>query len=122
MNNKKLGSNWEKEACSILASKGYWVHFISPDSTGAQPFDIIAVKDDSAVAIDCKTAKKRWFGIERLEDNQIFAFNKWLKCGNNTPQIFVKYMPNDEVIKIKMIPYSLIIDGKVNLDEFQDFE
>ena len=39
MNNKKLGTEFEREAVTLLSQKGYWVHFITPDSRGSQPFD-----------------------------------------------------------------------------------
>lgn len=95
MNNKTLGTAWERECCEILRTMGYWVHFIVPDSRGAQPFDIIAVKDNKAKAIDCKTSVKAIFSISRLEDNQIYAFDKWLDCGNEMPEIWIKY--NDKL-------------------------
>lgn len=91
MNNKRMGTAWEKECCEILKNLGYWVHFFAPDSRGAQPFDIIAVKDGRAKAIDCKTSVKAIFPLSRLEDNQIFAFEKWLQCGNEMPEIWIKY-------------------------------
>ena len=91
MNNKKLGTDFENEMCEILAHMGYWVHFIVPDSRGAQPFDIIAVKDGKAYAIDCKTSASKRFPFSRLEENQILAFEKWMKCGNSEPCIAVKY-------------------------------
>lgn len=91
MNNKQLGSAFERELCDILAKKGYWVHFIVPDSRGAQPFDVIAVKDGKALAIDCKTSARDSISIGRLESNQIFAFERWIKCGNGNPIVAVKY-------------------------------
>lgn len=91
MNNKKLGSAFEKEVCELLAAKGYWVHFIVPDVRGAQPFDIIAVKNGEAYAIDCKTCAAKSFNISRLEDNQVMAFEKWLRCGNLSPLVYVKH-------------------------------
>lgn len=91
MNNKKLGTAFEREVCELLAQEGYWVHFIVPDARGAQPFDIIAVKDGKASAIDCKTCVAKNFNISRLEDNQIMAFDKWLKCGNGMPLLAVKH-------------------------------
>lgn len=118
MNNKKLGSLFEQEACEILKSKGWWVHFMSPDRIGAQPFDIIAIKDNNALAIDCKTAVKRMFNISRLENNQVLAFDRWTRCGNPIPQIMVKYGEH-----IKMIPYDVLREkGKVDLDEIPDFQ
>lgn len=91
MSNKSLGTAFEKEFCNWLASHGYWVHFIVPDARGAQPFDIVAAKDGKAFAFDCKTCVSKTFSIGRLEDNQIMAFERWLKCGNENPQIAVKH-------------------------------
>lgn len=113
MNNKKLGTAFEREICEKLAKKGYWVHFITPDSRGAQPFDIIAVKDGFAQAIECKTlsADKRYFPLSRLEENQKLAFKKWLDCGNCEPIIAVKHGDNIVVVK-----YSELLEkGKVDV-------
>lgn len=89
MNNKKLGSQWEKDFCKMLADDGFWVHFITPDLRGAQPFDVIAVKDGMAYCYDCKTCAANTFNISRLEDNQVMAFEKWVACGNSNPNIAV---------------------------------
>lgn len=91
MNNKKLGTEWEREFCDILKRRGYWVHFISPDNRGAQPFDIVAVKYGLGFAYDCKTCDRNIFSLHRLEDNQIYAFEKWMSAGNTTPMIAVKH-------------------------------
>ena len=91
MNNKQLGTEWEHKVCKYLSGNGYWAHFIVPDARGAQPFDIIAVKDGEAYAIDCKTCVANSFNISRLEDNQISAFDLWLKCENNNPLVAVEH-------------------------------
>lgn len=112
--NKKLGTDFEKEVVEMLADDGWWVHFISPDNRGSQPFDIIAVRDGLAIVGDCKTSEDHIFRVDRLEWNQRFAFDRWLACGNDEPIIFVKY--KDQIIKL---PYtSLIQMGKVDLDVF----
>ena len=113
MNNKKLGTAFEKKTCEWFASKGFWVHFIAPDARGAQPFDVIAVKDGRAIAIDCKTCAANCFNISRLEDNQIMAFERWLACGNDMPRIFVEHKGN-----MYSIPYDVIKEKvSVKLDE-----
>lgn len=112
MNNKRLGMEFEREVCESLRQKGYWVHFIAPDNRGAQPFDIVAVKEGVAFAIDCKTSAKPIFPIKRLEDNQILAFEKWMACGNTTPIIYVKYQG-----RTIMVPYTELKEkGSVNLE------
>ena len=113
MNNKRLGTQFEQELCNRLAGKGYWAHFIVPDTRGAQPFDIIAVKAGRAYAIDCKTCVAGTINVSRLEDNQIMAFEKWLACGNEMPFIAVKH---DN--QIFMIPYNVLKQkGSVKLNE-----
>ena len=93
MNNKKLGTSFEKRVCDIFSEHGYWVHFLSPDNRGTQPFDIIAVKNGLAWAVECKTLSlsQKYFSISRLEDNQILAFEKWIQCGNKIAIIVVEY-------------------------------
>lgn len=89
-NNKRIGSEFEREMCGILAERGYWVHFISPNNAGMQPFDLIFAKNGIAFAADCKTSEDGKIRLGRLEDNQRLAFEKWLACGNSMPIIFVK--------------------------------
>lgn len=114
MNNKKLGTEFEREVCDLLNKKGYWVHFISPDNRGAQPFDIIAVKNKMAYAIDCKTSVSNRFTMNRVEDNQVLAFDKWISCGNDMPMFFVKYKEH-----IYMIPWLAVKnEGSVKIDEY----
>ena len=91
MNNKRLGTQFEREICEKLAKLGYWVHFLAPDARGAQPFDIIVVRDGIAHAIDCKTCVANTFSINRLEENQVTAFERWMKCGNTIPIVAVKH-------------------------------
>lgn len=112
VNNKRLGTEFERKACEVLACKGYWVHFIVPDARGAQPFDIIAVKEGKALAIDCKTCVADIFNISRLEDNQMMAFEKWIRCGNRVPIILVEHKGD-----IYSIPYDILKERKkIRLD------
>lgn len=113
MNNKTRGTRWERQFCDILAREGYWVHFMAPDNHGAQPFDVIAVKDGAAFAFDCKTCAAKNFSISRLESNQIMAFEKWLSCGNTEPQIAVLH---DN--KVSLIGYLRLKEKRsINLEE-----
>jgi len=113
MNNKQLGNEFEKEIVKLLAGMGYWVHFMTPSANGSQPFDIIAVKNDHVICGDCKTCKKPIFSAKRLEYNQIYAFEKWIKKGNSDPIIFVKHEG-----KIYFISYErLMKEGEIDLRE-----
>ena len=117
LNNKQIGTAFEREMCEILADQGFWVHFLSPDNRGAQPFDLIFVKDGVAYVADCKTCKGHFFRWERLEDNQILAFEKWIACRNSMPMLFVK----DEDGYIHCISYnSLKEQKKIDLREYKN--
>lgn len=111
MNNKALGTNFERVTCKELAQFGWWVHFIAPDARGAQPFDIIAVRDGIAVAIDCKTSVRSVFPMSRLQDNQVFAFDKWLKSGNKYCYLIVEYQGDSYAIDYQQLKMA----GKVNI-------
>lgn len=107
LNNKKIGSDFEQEFCKILADNGFWVHFITPDRTGSQPFDVTAAKNGIAYAFDCKTCEAPTFSVNRLENNQIMAFDKWLMCGNENAYIAIKHNGN-----VYLVPYITIIAMK----------
>ena len=109
MNNKKLGIAFERFVCADLAHNGYWTHFITPDERGSQPFDIIAVQGNRAVAIECKTlnASEHIFPLSRLEDNQLMAFKRWMMCGNDSPMIAVAWKG-----KCYYIPYTELEEKK----------
>lgn len=113
MNNKKLGTAFEKEFCELLASRGYWVHFIAPAPNGGQPFDVIAAKNGEAFAFDCKTSASVRFPLTRLEENQVMAFERWMACGNSQPRLAIKY--NN---KVYLTTYSYLKQkGVINLEE-----
>lgn len=103
-NNKKVGNSFEKEMAEILANKGYWVTLLTPKThVGSQPADLIAVKNNKAMLIDCKTCNKYLFPISRIEQNQIEASKKYLKCGNTEYYIAIKYKEYVYAIPIAII-------------------
>lgn len=101
MNNKKLGNNFEKEMAEILRKKGYWVTFLSPkQNVGSQPCDLVAIKDNKPMLIDCKTCKTHLFPISRIEENQRQAFRRYTKCGNTKFILAIEY--NNKIYEIDM--------------------
>ena len=118
MNNKQLGTSFEKQFVQLLKENGFWAHFIEPNQSGAQPFDVIAIKDGIPYAFDCKTCIRDYFSIKRLEINQMTAFNKVMHCGcMNT---YVAVLHND---KIHLVKYNdLLKMGSVDLNESNLFE
>ena len=117
MNNKQAGNEFEREFCEILASDGFWAHFMGGSKNG-QPADIIAVKNRMAFLIDAKVCTYEVFPFRRIEDNQQLAMNMWMECGNITPYFALKarneiYMVSYEIIN------GLRIKGKKQLN-FED--
>lgn len=106
MNNKTLGNNFEKEYAKILSDKGYWVTFLTPkQNIGSQPCDLIAIKDDKPILIDCKTCNTHLFPIKRIEENQRQAFKRYSKCGNTKFILAIKYDNKIYEINIKDIDF-----------------
>lgn len=120
MNNKKLGNNFEKEYAELLRKKGYWVTFLSPrKNIGSQPCDLIAIKNDFPILIDCKMCDKHLFPINRIEENQRQAFKRYLKCGNTTFILAIKYNNKIYEINMKDIDFkqkSIELEGRTNED------
>ena len=101
MSNRKSGDDFEVECASALAANGFWVHRLKQNSAG-QPFDIIAVKDGYATAIDCKVCEKDVFDLSRIEENQLNAMELWESCGNGNGWFALKLSDG----RIKMISFS----------------
>lgn len=106
--NKRVGTRFERYMCDELSRQGWWVHFLSPNAAGAQPFDIIAIRGSHVLAVDCKTCKSKWFSYSRIETNQRLAFDmlmakvdkRKVKCGF--------YILHDD--KIIFLPYEHVLE------------
>lgn len=106
-NNKMIGNDFEREYAEILKRKGYWVTFLTPKvHIGSQPCDLIAIKNDEPILIDCKTCKTHLFPINRIEENQRQAFKKYSKCGNTKFILAIKYNNRIYEIDMKNIDFS----------------
>ena len=112
MNSKKIGTQFEQEFCEYLAKHGWWAHFLSANSKGAQPFDIIAIKDDYVYAIDCKTCSTERFPFSRIEDNQRLAFDKIAQAGNVICGFAIKYNSNYYFIPYSQVLIRMFMGGK----------
>lgn len=112
LSNKKLGNDFEKEFAEILRRKGYWVTMLTPKQyIGSQPADLIAIKDNKPILIDCKTCKTKYFQINRIEQNQWLAYERYKKCGNADFVLAIKYNK-----KIYMIPLEVIDKDKKSIN------
>lgn len=84
---------------------------------GSQPCDLIAIKNDKAILIDCKTCKTHLFPISRIEENQRQAFKRYLKCGNTTFILAIKYNNKIYEINMKNIDFkqkNIELEGRAN--------
>lgn len=77
MSNKSEGTKFEQEIADKLYENGWWVHLIQQNKAG-QPADIIAVKGDATVLIDCKDCKTKKFDLSRVEENQLNAMKMFV--------------------------------------------
>lgn len=79
--NRTVGGRFEEELCELLARYGWWAHNMAQNQVG-QPADVIAVKNDIAVLIDCKVCANDRFALSRIECNQEGAMTLWEARGN----------------------------------------
>lgn len=79
--NRKLGNSFENELCGLLADNGWWSHNLAQNQIG-QPADVIAVKNNISVLIDCKVCQNNRFPLSRVEGNQEGAMTLWEARGN----------------------------------------
>ena len=118
MNNKRLGNAFEKEYAEKLSQNGWWVTFLTPkQNVGSQPADLIAVKNNKAMLIDCKTCSSHLFPISRIEENQRQAFKRFYRCGNRKFILAIKYNNKIYEINMKEIDFtqkSIDLEGRTN--------
>ena len=79
--NRKDGLRFESELCQKLAEAGWWAHDMTQNAAG-QPADVIAVRANHAVLIDCKICSRDSFDMKRIEPNQESAMTLWEEMGN----------------------------------------
>lgn len=91
------GVGFEVEFCEMLAGVGFWAHRLSPDNSGAQPFDVIAASEGTAIAFECKECATNRFPLSRVEDNQVMGFGQFLANGNNSVWFAFKRGRDDSV-------------------------
>jgi len=77
------GIKFEVELCKLLSERLFWAHRFFPNEIGAQPFDVIAVKNNQAYGFECKVvASAKKFPLSRVEVNQIYGMERFCYSGN----------------------------------------
>lgn len=95
MNNKSIGTIFEKEFVSILAHRGFWVHLFQDNKNG-QPCDVVASRSGHTYLFDCKECKGDTFRLSRMEENQLNAMELFEITGNSRGRFAVRF-PGDEI-------------------------
>lgn len=123
MNNKIIGSKFEKEMAEWLGRQGYWVHFLSPGPDGSQPCDLVAAKSIPGrsdgttlfLAIDCKTLageNKNFdglrFPLSRIEENQETSFERMNYVGISSTYFAIKFNKSQMIVA----PSQVLIEKK----------
>lgn len=120
LSNKATGTRFERYMCDELSRQGWWVHFLAPGYNGAQPFDIIAIRGSSVLAVDCKTCKSRWFSYSRIEMNQRMAFDRLMaKTDKRKVKCGFYILHNDSVV---FLPYEHVIEHEKHGGKAFDLE
>lgn len=99
MSNKSNGNSFENEFANEIFSRGFWAHVLVPNRNG-QPFDVIAVNDHGALAVDCKDCQKDVFDISRIEGNQHTAMKLWLRRTGRDAAFALRF-GDDEIWMVK---------------------
>lgn len=115
--NKSLGTSFERELAHVLSKLGYWCKVFNT-GTG-QPCDVIAVKENCAYFLECKTAKGDIFPTARIEANQHEFYRFSASKGNTNCFIAVRFKSG-----IKIFHFSDIVSGTKTLrfEKGLDFE
>lgn len=108
MSNKSKGTAFEKEFAQIFADRGFWVHCLR-DNVNGQPFDLIAVRNDTAYAFDCKECQGSVFRLSRIEENQDNAMVLWAETGNRFSFFVLRFGE-----KIYLVPHRMLLILKEN--------
>lgn len=119
--NKSKGSKFEEDFAIALTNDGYWVHLVAGAShTGSQPCDLIAIRTGETYLIDCKTLENKTgaFPLNRVEENQRLAFEKYVKCKNNPQNFLLAILWNNSVY---LVPFKNIDFNKKSY-KIQDYE
>lgn len=132
VSNKMNGQQFETELCEKLAECGWWAHNMAQTAAG-QPADVIAVRINTAVLIDCKVCSNDSFNMSRVEPNQESAMSLWTNRGNSYAYFAIKYKSgqiymmhyNDYVLlkreNIKQVPEFYAKSAFRTFDRWIDF-
>ena len=120
--NRTVGTRFEEELCELLAEHGWWAHNMAQNQVG-QPADVIAVKNNIPVLIDCKVCENNRFPLSRIEGNQEGAMTLWEARGNAYCYFAMK-LANGEIYMVSfddLCLRELYGQGSITEKEFPSF-
>ena len=105
MNN--LGKKFEEDLCWFFSKQNYFVEYHEKSISGSQSNDITIIKNNKATFIECKNLENKngLFPISRIESNQIHAYEKCKKCGNNNFILAILWNNNVYFIDFGLLNY-----------------
>ena len=106
MTNGQEGQAFERRVRQYLAGQGYWVTKLQEGKNGA-PFDLLAVRDHRALAVECKVCASLRFPLGRVEDNQWSGMKKFQQTAGDA--VLVLLAPSGEVC---VYPFDLVLAQK----------
>lgn len=109
VNNKKAGTDFEREFAELMAARGFWVHMFQDNKNG-QPCDVVASRNGVTYLFDCKDCKNDYFLLSRMEENQYNAMHLFELTGNEKGKFALRFSNQ----RIYLIDYDLIryLQGK----------
>ena len=93
-NNKKEGTQFEKDFASILAEHWFWVHLFQDNKNG-QPCDIVAARNGHTYLFDCKDCKNNQFKLSWMEENQLNAMHLFEMTGNSRGKFAIRFSEDE---------------------------
>ena len=114
----ELGKKFEEELCWYLSDEGYYVIYNEKNISGSQPVDIVAIKHNNAILIECKNLENKTgrFSLSRIEQNQWLAYKKLQECNNSNMIIAILWNDNVYFINFDLLNY---FDKSINLNKIE---
>lgn len=119
-NNKKEGTEFEKNFAFILSKNGFWVH-IFQDNKNGQPCDVMASRNGHTYLFDCKDCQRDTFRLSRMEENQLNAMALFEETGNSRGRFVVRF-PGNEIYLSDYRTLKVLRDSGVNGLKRRDFQ
>lgn len=101
------GKKFEEELCNFFANRHYYVVYNNKGISGSQPFDILIIRDNVCFAIECKNLENKngIFNIDRIEENQLLAYNRFLECRNHNFILAILWNNNVYFVNFDLLEY-----------------